>query len=239
MFLKNLTSLRVAIKFLTLFILTLVALVVLYLVAAFFLSRILVPKEPSAQGEVEIYILSNGVHTDLVVPLKTEVFDWNSFISVADTKVPATEARYVAFGWGDKGFYLETPTWADLKVSTAFKAMFGLSSSAIHATFYQQLQENELCKKILLTKSQYSRLIRHIQQRFQLDAAGSTMPVKTDANYGTNDAFYEAKGSYNLFYTCNTWTNNGLKACGQKASWWTPFDTGILYHYRPAKKAAE
>jgi len=35
-----------------------------------------------------------------------------------------------------------------------------------------------------------------------------------------------------LFHTCNTWANNALKACGQKASLWTPFDTGIFYHYQ-------
>jgi hypothetical protein len=55
--------------------------------------------------------------------------------------------NYLAFGWGDKGFYLNTPEWADLKVSTALNAAFGLSSSAIHSTFYKKLRENETCKK--------------------------------------------------------------------------------------------
>ena len=57
------------------------------------------------------------------------------------------------------------------------------------------------------------------------------MYINTDAVYGKNDAFYEANGSYSLFHTCNTWANNGLKACGQKACFWTPFDSGIFYHY--------
>ena len=40
-----------------------------------------------------------------------------------------------------------------------------------------------------------------------------------DANHyrSANDAFYEAKGRYSLFFTCNTWTNNALKICKQKA----------------------
>jgi hypothetical protein len=50
--------------------------------------------------------------------------------------------------------------------------------------------------------------------------------------YGDNDAFYEAIGSYNLFKTCNTWTNNALKSCGQKACFWTPFESGIFYQYK-------
>jgi hypothetical protein len=39
-------------------------------------------------------------------------------------------------------------------------------------------------------------------------------------------------GSYNLFHTCNTWTNDALKAGGQKACWWTPFDAGIFRQYQ-------
>ncbi|HXU27639.1 MAG TPA: DUF2459 domain-containing protein, partial [Bacteroidia bacterium] len=49
---------------------------------------------------------------------------------------------------------------------------------------------------------------------------------------GDNDSFYEAVGVYGLFYTCNTWANNGLKYCGQKACLWTPFEKGIFYQYR-------
>ena len=59
------------------------------------------------------------------------------------------------------------------------------------------------------------------------------MKIETDAVYGNHDIFYEAKGSYNLFYTCNTWTNSALKAANQKASLWTVYDKGILYHYQP------
>ncbi|MFP3836064.1 DUF2459 domain-containing protein, partial [Chryseobacterium sp. SIMBA_028] len=47
-----------------------------------------------------------------------------------------------------------------------------------------------------------------------------------------NDAFYDAKGTYSFFYTCNTWANNALKAAGQKAALWTPSDFGIFQHYK-------
>ena len=56
--------------------------------------------------------------------------------------------------------------------------------------------------------------------------------MKTDAVYGKNDAFYDAKESYNFTQTCNTWANNGLKTAGQKAALWTPSDFGIFYHYK-------
>ena len=144
-------------------------------------------------------------------------------------------AKYIAFGWGDKGFYLETPTWDDLKFSTAFKAAFALSSSAIHATFYRQLTVSDSCKMIKISKAEYKRLVDFIKTGYIKDSSGNPVWIETDANYGKNDAFYEGVGRYNLFYTCNTWTNNALKACGQRACLWTAFDTGIFYQYSKSK----
>lgn len=213
-------------------LLFLVAFVAVYLLAAFVLSRISVEKEPVAASDVSIYILTNGVHTDLVMPIKDSLIDWSQHIKFENTVGKDSSMRYVAMGWGDKGFYLETPTWADLKFSTAFKAAFSLSTSAIHATFYKNMNEGEDCKRINISQDQYARLVKFIRDSFKPDANGNIVNIITTANYGKDDAFYEAVGSYHLFHTCNTWANNGLKACGQKASLWTPFDTGIFYHYK-------
>ena len=212
-------------------VLGLIAFVALYLLAAFGLSKIATPAESVADRTVDIYILTNGVHTDIVVPLKTEQIDWGKEVKFENTISKDTNAKLVAFGWGDKGFYLNTPTWADLKFSTAFKAAFALSTSAVHATFHQQLVESSSCKKISISKEQYARLITYIQNSFQRGANGHTINIKTNANYGETDAFYEAKRRYNLFYTCNTWANNALKACGQRACLWTPMDKPIFAKY--------
>ncbi len=212
-------------------VLSLISFVAIYLLSAFVLSRISVDKETASTEDVSIYILTNGVHTDLVMPVKSPQIDWSNDIKFQNTVSKDSLMQYVAMGWGDKGFYLETPTWADLKFSTAFKAAFSLSTSAIHATFYKNMREGETCKRISISKEQYSRLINYIKNSFKTTSGGDFMYIPTNANYGNDDAFYEATGSYNLFHTCNTWANNGLKACGQKASLWTPFDTGIFYHY--------
>ncbi len=214
-------------------ILGFIAFVALYLLAAFVLSIISVNKEPSpSPANISIYILTNGDHTDVVLPVKNKTFDWSKEIKFQNTISKDTTANYVAFGWGDKGFYLNTPTWSQLKFSVAFKAAFALSTAAIHATFYKTIEENAACKKILLNELEYSRLVTYVQKNFKTDSSGNIINIKTNANYNNEDAFYEAKGRYNLFCTCNTWANNALKACGQKACLWTPFDKGIFYQYR-------
>ncbi len=209
-----------------------IAFIALFLLFAFLLSVWTVKKEPISSNDVAIYILTNGDHTDIVVPVKNQVTDWSREMSYQNTIGRDTTAKYLAIGWGDKGFYLNTPTWAQLKFSTAFKAAFALSTSAIHATYYQTVQESDDCKKIMISNDQYKRLITFVDNSFKRDTAGNVINIKTNANYTNSDAFYEAKRKYNLFYTCNTWANNALKACGQTACMWTPFDRGIFYHYR-------
>ena len=212
-------------------ILVLVGFLLIYILCAFVLPKISVNSDASEEEiTIPVYILSNGVHTDIVLPVKNDLYDWSQKVKYENTIAKDSTAQLVAFGWGDKGFYLETPTWADLKFSTAVKAASGFSTSAIHVTFYKSLKENEQCKRILISESDYLKLVDYISNSFQSDS-GEFLKIETDAVYGKNDTFYEAKGSYSLFHTCNTWTNNALKAANQKAALWTATDKGILSHY--------
>lgn len=224
-------------KILGLTLVSMVAFVAVYFACAYAFAKIAVNTQQQQQGHIPAFILTNGVHTDIVMPVRTPYIDWSREILFANTHRSDTTAKWIAFGWGDKGFYLETPTWGDLKFSTAFKAMFGLSHSAIHATFHDTIKPGENARALYLTESQYKSLVAYIQQSLQHDEQKKPVYIITNANYGPDDAFYEGIGSYSLFHTCNTWANNGLKSCGQKACYWTPFDTGIFGQYPlPAQK---
>ena len=213
-------------------LLTIVILLLVYLGCAWALSHLSVNAEPNTQAQVAIYIKGDVVHTDLVLPIKTESKDWSQSILYKYTRTGDTAFKYISFGWGDKGFYLETPTWADLKASTAFKAAFWLSSSAVHTNFCKNPKEGNHCVKLLISNEQYQRLVKFIENSFQITNTGIPIAITTAKPYGDHDIFYEAKGRYSLFHTCNTWTNNALKACGQKACWWTPFGSGIMNQYQ-------
>jgi uncharacterized protein (TIGR02117 family) len=211
-------------------------LIILYFITEFGLSSISVNAQfkQCEKDAIEIYILTNGVHTDLVLPFQNHYMDWSKFVNPSDTKSGNNSAVNLAFGWGDKGFYLNTKTWDDLRFSTAFNALFYLSSSAMHVTFYNRLQETESCRKICITKESYLKLVRYISESFSLDSLGVPRQI-TGASYWDNDSFYEAKDRYSLFNTCNTWTNRGLKTADLKACLWTPFDSGIFKMYDERK----
>lgn len=206
--------------------------VVLYVLCGYFIPFIEIPVEETKEPKViEVYILTNGVHTDLVVPVKNDIMDWGGELSFENTISKRADFNYLSVGWGDKGFYLDTPTWAELKVSTALKAAFWMSESAMHCTYYYEMKESNDCKKIMLTKKQYQNLTEYIKSKFDRDKDGKVIFIDTDAVYGINDAFYDAKGKYSFLETCNTWANRGLKVAGQKAALWTPTDVGIFQHY--------
>ncbi len=205
--------------------------ILLYLGVEYITSSINVAAEKSTNKTVTIYIQTNGVHTDLVLPVKNETYDWRNQIDIATTKSNDSNAQYVAIGWGDKGFYLETPSWAELKISTAAKAAFGLSSTAMHCTFHNHISESEHRKKIEISTEQYQRLIAFINNSFQWEN-GKTILVDTEVRYDDYDTFYEATGRYSMLRTCNTWTNQALKSAGLKACYWAAFEKGIMKKYK-------
>jgi len=108
-------------------ILGLLSFCVLYIVAEYSLSRISAPrKNIDEEKTIQVFVQSNGVHTDIVLPVVNEEMDWSQLFPYGNTVGKHSGYRYVGIGWGDKGFYVDTPEWKDLKASTAFVAAFGL-----------------------------------------------------------------------------------------------------------------
>lgn len=210
------------------------AFILLYIFFTYLLFYLPVNKNAGIKGEKEIsiYVMTNGVHTDIVVPVRNEIMDWSRMTKFEHTASKDTTFNYAAFGWGDKGFYLQTPEWSDLKFSVAFSAMFHLGSTAMHVDFIHAMHENKNCREIRISKVEYEKLVNYIKESFEYNKDGEIIQIPgIHAGYGPDDAFYEAKGAYDVFHTCNTWANSALKSCNQKACWWTPMDRGIFHQY--------
>jgi uncharacterized protein (TIGR02117 family) len=174
-----------------------------------------------------IFICSNGVHTDFVLPVRSKFIEWNKLLPYSHFINADETFNYISFGWGDKGFFIGTPTWADLKFSTAFNAAFGLGSAAMHVTYKRnEPKPGENCKELFITDQQYVILIRYITSSFQRNSSGFILI--DHPGYNNNDRFYEAAGTYTLFKTCNVWTGTGLQVIGEKPGIWTPLSKSIL-----------
>jgi uncharacterized protein (TIGR02117 family) len=208
-----------------------IALLIIYAGIVWCLSQISNGKAKRLDEPVSVWVSSNGVHLDLILPTVTDQKDWRTVFPTAHNK-GNIDGDYIAFGWGDKGFYLETPTWADLKASTALKAAFGLSSSALHVTYYPTITETDQCIKTTISRDEYEALIAFILESINRNNLGEAILIPTNAVYSDRDAFYEATGSYSLFQTCNTWTNRALHIAGAPACSFTLFSGAVMDKYK-------
>jgi len=87
-----------------------------YIIVSLLLSSITIErKESHSNVKKLIYLNTNGVHLDILIPIE----NINSFV-LSDLKYNKNE-KYLSFGWGDENFYINTPTWGDLTFSNAFK----------------------------------------------------------------------------------------------------------------------
>lgn len=170
-----------------------------------------------------IYLKTNGVHLDIIIPTVNIQPSLRSGLRYYENE------NYIAFGWGDENFYLNTPTWGDLTFSNAFGAMFLKSSTLMHVTRYTDVQNNWV--QIKLNDTQFKTLNTYILNTFKANEHGNKIILK-DKGYTASDDFYKANGSYSCITTCNTWVNSGFKESELKSCFWTPFDFGLLSKYR-------
>ena len=92
--------------------------------------------------------------------------------------------------------------------------------------YYRKL---DTWKTIALCKEQLDAINTFVLSSFQMGEKGEFLEIPA-SGYTVHDNFYEAQGSYTMFYTSNNWVNEALKDADVKTSQWSPFDKGVLYH---------
>ncbi|WP_026837537.1 DUF2459 domain-containing protein [Gillisia sp. JM1] len=197
---------------------------VTYIIISLILSVITIDRKANDENfSKSIYLSTNGVHFDIVIP-KTDI----DSLVLSGIKHSKTE-NYLSFGWGDENFYLNTPTWGDLTFSNAFKAMFLKSSTLMHVTRYEQERTDWI--EIKVNEFELQKLNTYLFNTFELDENGMRILLE-NKGYSPIDDFYKSKGNFSCFNTCNSWVNKGFEESGLKSSLWTPFDFGLLNKYK-------
>ena len=171
---------------------------------------------------IRIFVESNGVHTGIIVPKVAAGVDWRGVARPEDLRDPRFAGYdHLAFGWGEKAFYLETPTWADLKLRTVVASAIGSDRTLMHVEHLPLPTAGDGARAIVLTPAQYRRLAAYIRASFRYQ--GARYP-----GYAGYDAFYDANGRYDAVRTCNAWAGDALRFAGVRVGWWTPFPAGVM-----------
>jgi uncharacterized protein (TIGR02117 family) len=191
-------------------------------------------QQANEERPINAFVISNGMHTDFVFPVRSPAIDWTTTFPAKDFVAPLPTSGYVAIGWGDREFYLNTQNLSDITASRALGALAGGHRTLIHATYLPDLNFSTRLYKLPLSVAQYASLIRYVRQSLVLTPSGQSIAVP-GRHYGQQDAFYEAGGSYSLFETCNTWIGQGLQQAKVKVSPWTPLDSLVVWHLQQAR----
>ena len=206
-------------------LLLLAAMPLVYLLAAVLGSVVPVNSrwEEPAKGTT-IYLRSNGVHVDLVLPARAEGLDWRPLLPPGDVRDAPGIVRWYGFGAGERRVYLDTPTWGDITPRTVWSALTG-GDRVLHVD--QTVELAVELRAIRLRPEEYRRLWAAIRAEFD------GKPRRIDhPGYGPDDAFYESRGRVSALSTCNNWAADKLRVAGVETSLWTPFAQGLLWRYR-------
>jgi uncharacterized protein (TIGR02117 family) len=183
---------------------------------------------PPANG-ITIYVESNGVHTGIVMPKVAAGVDWRGVFPGGDLVDPRSAAYdHVSVGWGERDFYLETRTWADLKLSTVAAAAFGSDRTLLHVDHVPRPAPDPELRRIVVRPAEYRRIAAYV--RASLVDGGERHP-----GYFRYDAFYAARGRYSAVHTCNAWVGEALRFAGIRVGVWTPFPSTVMRWFPPGE----
>ena len=97
-------------------------------------EKIGIASKPAATSDacplIAAAVLSNGAHTDFLLPAVLTppgeaTISWPDIFPVPPELTAQTANLYVYIGWGEREFYLNTPNLSDVRISLLLKAALG------------------------------------------------------------------------------------------------------------------
>jgi uncharacterized protein (TIGR02117 family) len=146
-----------------------------------------------------IHLVARDWHTGFVMPAK-EICKL-----LPELRQRFGDVAFLEFGWGDRCYYQRE---SSLIPSASTLQVVAITDSP------QKFYRAEPIEALLLEDSGFEALVQFIANSFAINQqAGLIMQC-----YGrTGDSqFYQARGLYHLFNTCNTWSAIGLSKAGVK-----------------------
>lgn len=174
----------------------------------------------AADCRFRVYVSGGIMHTNFFVPVRNDAFDWSQHLDLSTIgKLTPDDYRYLQFGWGDRIFYVETPSWDQVSISSAVRSLVLQNPAALFVKGHTAVPQypNETLKCIRLSEGNYLKLMRFIADSFQTNQ-GKALRIGTGQD-GTS-SFYAANGRYSSLKTCNSWIADGLRTADVNTPLW-------------------
>jgi uncharacterized protein (TIGR02117 family) len=181
-----------------------------------------------ADEGVTIWVDGTAAHTELILPVAAAGHDWRTRIDHRHFPDGGHPHAYLSFSWGERSFFLTTPSWSDFRLSAGLNALLRGHSTLIHV---YRIDWQPSGGALRLSEEQYRRLVAHLEAQF-------AEQEEVLAGYGPNDAFFAARGRYSPWRTCNQWTRDALAVAGIRVGRWTPFSQSLMWRFQGEREDA-
>ncbi len=160
-----------------------------------------------------IWVVDHGYHAGLLLT-REDVAQYGGQMSQHWLAV-FPQAHWFEFGWGDAGFYANTPSFADVTLAIAAHALLVPSESVLHVATGQGHATQAFVHsdrfEIRLSNAGMRRLMASIEE-------GAADPLLLGAGLYGVSGFFKGTERYHLFQTCNSWVGQRLRAAGVAAA---------------------
>ena len=191
-----------------------------------------------ADCQFRVYVSGDQMHTNFFVPVRTSAFDWNQHLNLASIdkstidKQAAADYRYLQFGWGDRIFYVETPSWDQVSLPSAVRSLVLQNPAALFVKGHMTVPHypNETLKCVSLSEGNYLKLMHFIEASFQIDQQSHVQRISFGQD--GDSSFYEANGRYSALKTCNSWIADGLRTADVNTPLWGGLAPAVLHQLK-------
>jgi uncharacterized protein (TIGR02117 family) len=180
---------------------------------------------PAPADGVQIMVETNGIHTAIVMPVVTQDVDWRQVFPSTALVTNGELPTHVSVGWGEREVFMNTPTWGDLRTTTALRVAFRGGTAVMRVTNYVRPAPGSNHRPVVISRAGYVRMARAILASLPDNHGRPRQPMR---GVSTPDAYYDALGHYTLANSCNTWTGDRLADGGLRMGLWTPFAGGVM-----------
>ncbi|MDW7774173.1 MAG: DUF2459 domain-containing protein [Desulfobulbaceae bacterium] len=182
------------------------------------------PDQVPCRDPRTVYAVNHGRHVGLVVAAA----DLAAVLPLLAGNLRQEE--YAEIGWGDLHYYQEE----DPTLALGFRALFLRTDSVLHFAAFSSEPELYFAELEVLPlqveNAGYRELLEVVAGSFARTDDGSVIEIGPGL-YGRS-RFYQARGDFHIFNTCNTWVARVLRATGYPLSSRTITSTSLLNQLR-------
>ncbi|MEL7446907.1 MAG: DUF2459 domain-containing protein, partial [Pseudomonadota bacterium] len=175
---------------------------------------------------VRIMVATNGVHTELVLPIVHRTKDWRETFPSAGEWINGSAPTHISIGFGEREVFLNTPTLADLDIITAARIAATGGEGLLRVNSLINPGEHKNRRALTIGGAQYQRLVETIES--ELPDLGSQGFRSYETGTVDTAPYYQSTLRYSILHSCNQWTSDRLSDAGIRTGWLTPFSGGVM-----------